>query len=173
MSEIKVEKYMNPYVAGVLLGLVITISFVFTGQGTGASGAFKDIIAAVVVKFTPEFAESSAFFSHYVGAEHSPMKAWLVFEILGVIVGAIISGALANRISLKVEHSPNITSRTRIIMAIVGGALFGLGSQLGRGCTSGAGLSGMAVMSASGFIAIGAIFGIGYATAWAFKKYWV
>ncbi len=167
------QKYMNPYVAGVLLGLVITASFVITGQGTGASGAFKDIIAAGVVKFTPEFAESSAFFNHYVGAEHSPAKAWLVFEILGVIVGAILSGALANRIALKVEHSPKITSKTRIIMAIAGGVLFGLGSQLGRGCTSGAGLSGMAVMSASGFIAVGAIFGVGYAFAWVFKKYWV
>jgi uncharacterized membrane protein YedE/YeeE len=173
MSEIKIQKYMNPYVAGVLLGLVIIASFVITGQGTGASGAFKDIIAAVVVKYTPDFAASSAFYSHYVGAEHSPMKAWLVFEILGVIAGALLSGALANRITLKVEHSPKITSKTRIIMAMTGGALFGLGSQLGRGCTSGAGLSGMAVMSASGFIAIGAIFGIGYALAWAFKKYWV
>lgn len=167
------QKYMNPYVAGVLLGLVITASFVITGQGTGASGAFKDILAAVVVKFTPGFAESSAFFSHYVGAEHSPAKAWLVFEILGVITGALISGALANRISLKIEHSPKITSKTRIIMAVAGGALFGLGSQLGRGCTSGAGLSGMAVMSASGFIVVAAIFGVGYAFAWAFKKYWV
>ena len=169
----KQQKYMNPYVAGALLGLVIIASFVITGQGTGASGAFKDVIAAVVVKYTPEFAESSAFFNHYVGADHSPAKAWLVFEILGVIVGAVLSGGLANRISVKVEHSPKITSRTRIIMAVAGGALFGLGSQLGRGCTSGAGLSGMAVMSASGFIAIGAIFGVGYAFAWVFKKYWV
>ena len=173
MSEIKVQKYMNPYVAGMLLGLVITASFVITGQGTGASGAIKDIVAGAVVKFTPDFAASSAFFGHYVGAEHSPIKAWLVFEILGVIAGALLSGALANRIVLKVEHSPKITSKTRIVMAIIGGALFGIGSQLGRGCTSGAGLSGMAVMSASGFIVVGAIFGVGYAVAWALKKYWV
>ena len=164
---------MNPYVAGVLLGIIITASFVITGQGTGASGAFKDVIAAFVVKFTPEFAESSAFFGKYVGGEHSPLKAWLVFEIIGVVAGAILSGALANRITFRVEHSPKITSKTRIIMAISGGALFGLGSQLARGCTSGAGLSGMAVMSASGFIAVGAIFGVGYGFAWAFKKYWV
>lgn len=167
------QEYMNPYVAGVLLGLVITASFVITGQGTGASGAFKDILAAAVVKFTPGFAESSAFFSRYVGADHSPAKAWLVFEVIGVVVGAIISGALSNRITLRVEHSPKINSKTRIIMAIAGGALFGLGSQLARGCTSGAGLSGMAVMSASGFIAVGAIFGVGYAFAWVFRKYWV
>jgi len=173
MSEIKIQKYMNPYVAGVLLGLVIAASFLITGQGTGASGAFKDIIVAGVVKYTPNFAESSAFFNHYVGKEHSPMKAWLVFEIIGVIAGALLSGALAGRINLKVEHSPKVTSKTRIVMAVIGGAFFGIGSQLGRGCTSGAGLSGMAVMSVSGFLVVGVIFGVGYSLAWAFKKYWV
>ncbi|MEN8137572.1 MAG: YeeE/YedE thiosulfate transporter family protein [Bacteroidota bacterium] len=167
------NKYMNPYLAGVLLGLIIMASFIITGQGTGASGAFKDIIAAGVVKFAPAFAESSAFFGKYAGAEHSPLKAWLVFEIIGVIAGAIISGALAGRLNLKVEHSPKITSKTRIVMAIIGGIFFGIGSQLGRGCTSGAGLSGMAVMSVSGFLVVGVIFGVGYSLAWAFKKYWV
>ena len=51
--------------------------------------------------------------------------------------------------------------------------LFGIGSQLGRGCTSGAGLSGMAVMSVSGFLAVAAIFGSGYLFAWFFRKLWI
>jgi uncharacterized membrane protein YedE/YeeE len=57
--------------------------------------------------------------------------------------------------------------------AILGGALFGLGSQLGRGCTSGAALSGMAVMSFGGIITMMAIFGSGYAFAFFFRKLWL
>ena len=86
------------------------------------------------------------------------MKNWLVFEMLGVLVGGFLSGVLARRIKLKVEHHPNITSRKRLIMALCGGALFGFGSQLGRGCTSGSALSGMAVLSVGGFITMAGYF---------------
>ena len=169
----KSKQYMNPYLAGTILGFVIIAAFVFSGEGLGASGAFKDTVATVVVKTAPEYSQNSHFFSRYLSLDHLPMKSWLVFEMFGVLVGGIISGAFAGRLKLKIEHSPKITSQTRIIAAIIGGMLFGIGSQLGRGCTSGAALSGMAVMSVSGFIAAGAIFGTGYVFAWFFRKLWI
>jgi hypothetical protein len=58
-------------------------------------------------------------------------------------------------------------------MAIIGGILFGFGAQLARGCTSGAALSGMAVLSTAGFITMMAIFGAGYALAYFFRKLWI
>lgn len=169
----KSNKYMNPYLAGTLLGFVIIAAFFFSGEGVGGSGAFKDVVATTITKIAPEYSKDSHLFARYTHEENLPIKSWLAFEVLGVFIGAIISGAWAGRLKLKVEHSPKITSRRRLIMAVIGGALFGLGAQLARGCTSGAGLSGMAVLSVSGFLAAGAIFGTGYATAWIFKKYWV
>ena len=169
----KSKQYMNPYLAGTLLGFVIIAAFFFSGEGLGGSGAFKDIVATTVVKVAPEYSEGSSFFSRYLESDHWPIKSWLGFEVLGILIGGVISGAFAGRLKLKIEHSPKITSRTRIIMALIGGALFGLGSQLGRGCTSGAGLSGMAVLSVSGFLAAGAIFGSGYLFAWFFRKFWI
>jgi uncharacterized membrane protein YedE/YeeE len=167
------EKYMNPYLAGVLLGLVIMAAFFFSGEGLGGSGAFKDFVKTSVVKVAPEYAASTHYFKSATEMDHSPLKTWLVFEVLGILIGGIISGAFAGRLKLKLEHSPKITSRTRIIFAVLGGMLFGIGSQLGRGCTSGAGLSGMAVMSVSGFVAVAAIFGSGYLFAWFFRKLWI
>ena len=167
------NKYMNPYLAGVLLGLVIIAAFFLSGEGVGGSGAFKDIVKMTVVKVAPEYSAQSTYFKSATEMDHSPMKTWLVFEVLGILIGGLISGAFAGRLKLKVEHSPKITSKTRIIFAIIGGALFGIGSQLGRGCTSGAGLSGMAVMSVSGFLAAMAIFGSGYVFAWFFRKLWI
>lgn len=167
------NKYMNPYLAGFLLGLVIIAAFFFSGEGLGGSGAYKDIVKTSVVKFAPEYAAKATYFKSAVNSERSPMKSWLVFEVVGMILGGVVSGAFAGRLNLKLEHSPKITSRTRIVFAILGGMLFGIGSQLGRGCTSGAGLSGMAVMSLSGFIAAGAIFGGGYLFAYFFRRLWI
>ena len=169
----KSKKYMNPYIAGIILGFVLMAAFFFSGEGLGGSGAFKDIVKTTVVSVAPEYSANSHYFKSATELEHSPLKTWLIFEVLGVFIGGLISGAFAGRLKLKVEHSPKITSKTRIIFAILGGILFGIGSQLGRGCTSGAGLSGMTVMSVSGFLSVAAIFGSGYMFAWIFKKLWI
>jgi uncharacterized membrane protein YedE/YeeE len=166
-------KYMNPYLAGVLLGLVLLAAFYMTGRGLGASGAMKSVVVSSVETVAPAHAEGSHFYSKYLPEGESPLKTWLVFQVLGVLVGGLISGALAGRLKLKVEHSPNITRRKRIWLALIGGALFGFGSQLGRGCTSGAALSGMSVLSVAGFVTMMAIFGTGFALAYFFRKNWI
>ncbi len=101
------------------------------------------------------------------------MKTWLVFEMLGVLAGGFLSGALSGRLKVKVEHSPKITSRRRLVFALAGGVLFGFGAELGRGCTSGSALSGMAVLSLGGFISMMAIFGTAFALAYFFRKNWI
>lgn len=165
---------MNPYVAGVLLGLVLLAANYISGRGLGASGAIKSVVVTSVLAVDQEAAKTSEFVKEYEqGHSGNPMKNWLVFEMLGVVLGAFISGIWAGRMKLKVEHSPNITSKRRLIFAVMGGVLFGFGSQLGRGCTSGSALSGMAVMSAGGIITMMAIFGTGYALAYFFRKNWI
>ena len=168
------KKYMNPYLAGFFLGLILLVTIYITGRGLGASGAFKSIEVAVMNLITPAHTESSKFYQEYLG-EHagSPLKNWLVFEVIGVVIGAFISGLISNRLSFKLEHSPKITSKVRIISALIGGALFGFGAQLGRGCTSGAALSGMAVLSTGGIITMLAIFGGAYIFAYFFRKLWI
>lgn len=101
------------------------------------------------------------------------MKSWLVLEVLGVLVGGFISGAFSGRLNFKLEKSPKITSKKRIYLAIIGGALFGFGSQLGRGCTSGAALTGMATLSLAGYVTMMAIFGTAFALAYFFRKNWI
>jgi hypothetical protein len=165
---------MNPYMAGFFLGLVLLGTIYVTGRGLGASGAVKSVVMKIETEIAPTHSENTPFIKAY-DEEHTggPLKDWLVFEVFGVIIGAFVSGVLSNRVGIKLERGPRITNRTRIIAAIFGGLLFGLGSQLGRGCTSGAALSGMAVMSFGGIITMLAIFGSGYAFAWFFRKLWI
>jgi len=167
-------KYMNPYVAGVILGLILLTAIVISGRGLGASGAFKSAYIQTVETISSGHADNTKFFTDY-RASHpgSPLKNWLVFEIIGVAIGGFLSGLVSNRLKFTIEKGPNTTSRKRIFFALIGGILFGVGSQLGRGCTSGAALSGMAVLSTAGFITMIAIFGFGYLLAYFARKLWI
>ncbi len=166
--------YMNPYLAGFLLGLLLLATIFITGRGLGASGAVKSGLVSGMQLIAPEHVASKTFYSQYI-AQHTEglFKNWLVLEVIGVIFGAFVSGLVANRLTFRIEHSPNITSRVRLIAALIGGTLFGLGAQFGRGCTSGAALSGMAVLSAGGIITMMAIFGAAYFFAYFVRKLWI
>lgn len=169
----KPRPYMNPYFAGVLLGLVLTATIFVTGRGLGASGALKSIVVAITETIAPAHADKASFFAEYSQSHPAPLKAWLVFLLGGVVAGGFISGLISNRLGFITNKGPNTTTRKRLVFALIGGALFGIGAQFARGCTSGAALSGMAVLSAGGFITMMAIFGSGYAVAFFFRKLWI
>ncbi len=167
-------KYMNPYLAGFFLGILLLATIYITGRGLGASGAIKSGVVSVVQTVAPSHTENTEFYKGYL-AEHNnnPLKNWLVFEMIGVLIGAFASGLISNRLNFTLEKSPKIKSQTRIVGALFGGLLFGFGAQLGRGCTSGAALSGMAVLSTGGIITMMAIFGGAYMFAYFFRKLWI
>ena len=165
------RKYLNPYLGGVLLGLVLLAANYVSGRGLGASGAIKSVVATTIETVDKDAFSTMPFMAEYAESHSgSPMKSWLVFQMLGVIVGGFLSGAFAGRLKLKVEHSPKITSTRRLIFALAGGVLFGFGSQLGRGCTSGSALSGMAVLSLGDFITIITIFNTAFTLTYFFKR---
>jgi uncharacterized membrane protein YedE/YeeE len=167
-------KYMNPYLAGFFLGLVLLATIYITGRGLGASGAIKDTVAAIADGIAPKHTEASPFFGTITGpGKDNPLKAWLIFEIVGVIIGGFISGLVSDRLKFVTEAGPKVKPKLRWISAAAGGALFGIGAEFARGCTSGAALSGMAVLSTAGFVTMMAIFGTGYAVAFFGRKLWI
>ncbi len=130
-------KYMNPYLAGFWLGIVLLAAIFITGRGLGASGAIKSVVVSAVNAVAPAHAGGTKFYEEYRATQTAtPLKTWLVF-------------------------------------AFAGGLLFSLGAQFARGCTSGAALSGMAVLSTAGFLTMMAIFGAGYAVAFFFRRLWL
>lgn len=169
----KRKAYMNPYLAGTLLGLVLLSAMVISGRGLGASGGLKYCVVSAVGAVSPDHVQNSTYYSKYFTDGRNPLKSWLSIEILGMLIGGFISGAVSGRLGLKVEKSPHISNKKRFTYAFLGGLLFVFGAQLARGCTSGAALSGMAVLSTAGFVTMMAIFGSGYLFAWFFRKNWL
>lgn len=167
------KKYMNPYLAGTMLGLVLLSAMFLAGRGLGASGGIKYCVVSVVGAADRKHADDSIYYSKYFEDGKKPLKNWLVLETFGIIAGGFLSGALSGRLKLKIEKSPNISNGRRLVFAFFGGVFFVYGAQLARGCTSGAALSGMAVLSVAGFVTMIAIFGSAYLFAWFFRKNWI
>ena len=165
--------YMNPYLAGVGLGLVLLTAFVVMGRGLGASGAFSSLLAWLIDGVATEHARGNEFYLGYLenGIGH-PLKSWLVFEVIGLLIGGFISGALAGRLKKTVERGPRITSGRRLALAFAGGALMGVGAKLARGCTSGQALSGGAMLGVGSWAFMMMVFAGAYATAWFVRRQW-
>ena len=173
-QESQIRPYMNPYIAGFLLGLLLLTTIYITGRGLGASGSIKAVVLTVVKSVMPGQWANEEYFQHYTQTHTgSPLDSWLFFEIIGVAIGAFYSGLISNRLDFRIDKGLRITNKTRLLMAGLGGLLFGFGSQVGRGCTSGAALSGMAVMSFGGIVTMIAIFGSAYLVAYFVRKLWI
>ena len=167
------KSYMNPYLAGVLLGVVLLLAMYLSGRGLGASGGIKYCAVSLVELISPRHAAESPYISRYFQGSSLPLLDWLPFEVFGMFFGAFLSGALSRRLKCTIEKSPRRSSNRRLVRAFAGGILFVYGAQLARGCTSGAALSGMAVLSVAGFVTMASIFGSAYLFAWFFRKNWI
>src|SRR5215208_1807954 len=97
--------YTSPYLAGVGIGVVLLLSFVLMGRGLGASGAFSSVVTATVQAAALGHAAGNAFYARYLGGgAASPLGDWLVFEVIGVLIGGLTSGFLAGRVRWRTER---------------------------------------------------------------------
>jgi hypothetical protein len=86
----KPKKYMNPYLSGIGLGITLLAAFYLVGRGLGASGAVMRVTAWLTSLFAPEHVNANAYLAKYAGEGVNPFKNWLVFEVVGVIVGGFV-----------------------------------------------------------------------------------
>jgi len=165
-------KYWNPYLGGVLLGLLLFLSFFVTSHGLGASGGVHRIAVAIEDLVIPEHVDKTPYIARLAGGDRDPLAHWLVWEVAGIMLGGFVSGLLRGRVKVQTYRGPQITPRTRWAFAFIGGALMGYGARLARGCTSGQALSGGAAMSVGSWAFMFAVFAGGYGLAWFVRRLW-
>jgi uncharacterized membrane protein YedE/YeeE len=164
--------YLNPYLAGTLLGLVLFLSFYTTGGGLGASAALSHIQAGVLDLVAPDHVDRTAYFAEMAGGRRNPWDYSGVYMLAGALAGGLVSGLFNRRVKLELRKGPNISTATRVVFALLGGAIMGYGARLARGCTSGQALSGGAVLSVGSWAFALSIFAAGYAMAWFARRLW-
>ncbi len=166
------KPYMNPYLAGILLGILLFLAFLITGTGLGASGGLNRMLVFFQNSFWPEHINQVPYLLKMAGGDTNPLDSWIVFLTIGTVAGGFISGMLGGRVKLETNKGSQISNTTRWIMAFIGGALMGYGARLARGCTSGQGLSGGAVLSVGSWAFMFAVFAGAYLLAFTFRKFW-
>lgn len=173
MNPKKASGFVNPYLGGVLLGVVLFVSFIVFGHGLGASGGLASFMAGLVNLFAPGHVADNGHLAHLVYKPGGPLDSWLVFELLGVAIGGFVSGLLGGRVRLQTYKGPRISVRTRLLFAFLGGSIAGFGVRLSRGCTSGQALSGGAVLSVGSWAFMFAVFAGAYAAAYFVRRLWI
>ena len=164
--------YVNPYMAGVLLGVVLFLAFFLTGNGLGASGGINRLIVSVEDQVAPGHVDRTPYLLKMAGGDTNPLDHWIVMMTIGTVVGGFLSGLFHGRTKVETNRGPRISVRMRWAMAFAGGALMGYGARLARGCTSGQALSGGAVLSVGSWAFMFSVFAGGYALAWFVRRLW-
>ena len=166
------KPYFNPYLAGLLLGLVLFASFFITGNGLGASGGVNRILVFAEDLVAPNHVDRTPYLIKLAGGDLNPLDSWIVIVTVGVLLGGFVSGWLNGRVKVETRKGPRVSKRTRWLFAFVGGAFMGYGARFARGCTSGQALSGGASLSAGSWAVMFAIFGGAYALAYFVRRLW-
>lgn len=171
-SATTAKGYIDPYLAGILLGAVLFVAFFLTGNGLGASGGLNRMLVFVEDLIAPEHVNRVSYLIDLAGGDRNPLDSWIVFLTLGTIAGGFISGWMSNRVKWETIKGPHISNRSRWFLAFMGGTLMGYGARFARGCTSGQALSGGAVLSVGSWAFMFAVFAGAYALAYFFRRAW-
>ncbi len=150
----------NPYIAGVLAGILAVLSVVISTQTLGKPkylGTSTTFVraAGLVERFVaPTRVENNEYFT-----SKKVKVDWQMMLVAGILIGACVS-ALQDK-SFTFEKIPPMwqeqigaSPTKRGAAAFIGGLIAILGVRLAGGCPSGHGLSGIMQLSVSGLIAI-------------------
>jgi uncharacterized protein len=165
------DKYWNPYLAGVAMGLVLLAAYLFVGKGLGASGPALRFVTVAAETVAPGHVAATPPLEH-IAAEPSPLANYFVFLGLGTLLGGLVAAYTSGRLRPGVTRGPTAALGLRLGLALGGGVLLGVGARLARGCASGQALTGGALLSAGSWVFMFSIFAGGYATAWMVRREW-
>ncbi|GAB7023584.1 YeeE/YedE thiosulfate transporter family protein [Salidesulfovibrio brasiliensis] len=151
------ERPWSPYLAGALSGLLAVLSVLVAGKYLGASTTFVRAAGMTERTLSPELVNTAYFLKYNLAVD------WQFMFVVGIVIGAFIASRTDR--SFKVQAVPDMWRNRfgnswlpRAVTGFGGGVIAIYGARLAGGCPSGHGLSGLAQMSASGFIAAACFF---------------
>lgn len=166
------KPYVHPYLGGMVLGIVLFLSFFLTGNGLGSSGGTTRLVTFVQDQINPAHVDRTPYLLKMAGGDKNPLDDWIIPVFFGALLGGFTSGTIFGRTKIETTKGPNVTNRTRWLMAFLGGTIFLYGARMARGCTSGQALTGGASLAAGSWAIMFAIFAGAYALAYFVRRLW-
>jgi len=118
-------------VGGAIIGLATTLLWVANGRTAGIS-----TIAGSVYPF------------------HRHDVLWRVLFLIGLPLGAYLGAEVGPSVLSEISANPPMVDLSAVGL-VAAGLLVGIGTRIGRGCTSGHGICGLARMSPRSLVAVG------------------
>ena len=162
------KPFWQPLPAGILLGIVLLATFVFTGHGLGATGFTTRLTAWIGLEVLPAATKANEYLGGMV-EDGNPLSSWITWQVIGVAIGALVSAGLAGRIRIQMDGAKFLGGARRPFTALIGGVFAGFGARVAAGCTSGLGLSGAATLSLAGFVFLCTFFATGLVVSRIYK----
>lgn len=85
-----VKPFWSPLAAGVVIGLVLLLSFLLSGHGLGASGAVTHVVAGAGLMLAPEATQANSYLRPMV-SDGNPIGSWITWEVLGISAFVFLS----------------------------------------------------------------------------------
>ncbi|HUU76462.1 MAG TPA: YeeE/YedE thiosulfate transporter family protein [Methanoregulaceae archaeon] len=154
-----------PYVAGAGIGLLICLAFILSDRPIGCSTAYVMAGGLIERALRGDRVNKMEYYRKFV-----PAVGWQFMIVPGIVIGAFISSYLTGTFSFDLvpplwADTFGETPLFRILVALAGGTLLGIGSRWAGGCTSGHGLSGSLQLSLGSIISAICFFAGGIVTA--------
>jgi uncharacterized protein len=165
MFEFMTEATWSPYIAGAGIGVLVCLAFLLSNRPIGCSTGFVKAGGLIGKIISPEHTRRKEYYHEIV-----PEADWAFMLIPGIVIGAFLSSMLSGQFQVIIvpatwDATFGNTPVLRIIVAILGGALIGIGARWAGGCTAGHGISGSIQLSLASMITAVCFFagGIGMA----------
>jgi len=127
------KKGWNPYIAGILTGLLLVFSVWFTGKYVGASTTFVRSAGYIERVFNPEKVTQMEYFK-----KEMPKIDWQFLFVIGIFIGAVVASTTSSSFRWQALPSrweerfgPSIIKRS--VAAFIGGAIAMFGARLADG----------------------------------------
>jgi hypothetical protein len=148
----------SPYVAGALTGLATALAMLFADKQFGATPFYAWLTRGISMWLQGFNVLAVDELGRLVMRPN-----WFVTFALGIILGSALSAFLFN--DFKWQAIPDKWRARfgsnwprRVLWGFIGGLIAMFGVRMATGCPSGLGLSGMVMLSSSGFIGFAAFF---------------
>ena len=155
----------SPYLVGVCIGLLVCFALVLSDRPIGCSTGFVKIRGLAEQICCGKQVQEKAYYQKF-----PPAVDWQLMILPGIIIGAFLSSFISGTFGLFIvpplwADQFGSSAALRILAAVAGGILLGIGARWAGGCTSGHGISGSLQLSVGSILSAACFFVGGIAMA--------